>query len=389
MTAAIQSVSNATASTIPIVLRSSPVPVGTAGVVPSTVVTLGAASSTAVANNPQALFDALLQEAFASQSTSGFATTGSATTTSVADFAALLGFDTSATSSSILNAALTPTNTAASVAQAVTSSLTSGITSTGTTATGSSSINQSLIQLLADSLNSGTSTLDNATAASLLGASGILQGQATSDTQKALNGLLTIQPGLAATLLNLNNTSSSLLDLAGAQATTTTASADQSQLTPLTPVMNLATASLGAVSAVSPAIIASNVSATSSPAPVAVAVTSATSTTPVSTNSTATITSVARDLTSAATSTAATTAAAATGSSDTSVASNAVSNNFLQDYAAQALANIAGNPAYASIAGAMYMSAMIVQSQLASADSLPDTTRIAQPVYAVQPVNAV
>ena len=392
MTAAIQTVSNVfTANTVPIVARSSQVSVGTAGsvTVPSTLVTLGTASSSSVPGEAQTLFDALLQAAFGSQDTSGTSTdtqtTGNATGTSVADLAALLGLDTSVTSSDLLNASVGSQNIAAIVAQAVTSSVTSDVTSTSTNPTDTSSINQSLIQLLASTLNSGGSTLDNATAASLLSATGILPGQATSDTRQAAASLLTINPGVAATVLNLNNTSSGLSDLTGAQAVTMATTTDQSQLAPLTPVMNLATATLGE-SSVSDTAALSNVSTSSVAAVQAASTTVATATTPVATNS---ITSTTSDVTATTATVAATTAASANSASDTTTTTSAVSNNFLQDYAAQALANIAGNPAYADIAGILYMSAMIFHSQLPSADKLPETTRITQPVYAVQPVNAL
>ena len=394
MTAAIPAVTNTfTANTIPLVARNFQLPevVSDSISTPSAVVTLGMATTSSVTSNAQTLFNALLQAAFGSQSAAGSATAtqtaGNAAPTSVADLATLLGFDTSASSSNLLDAAAGSQNIAAVVSQAVTSSLPSGITATATNATDTSSITSSLIQVLADSLNSAASGLDNSTAASLLSASGIVQGQATSDIQQAVNGLLTSNPGLAATILNANSTSSSLLDLASAQTATVATSADQSQLTPLTPILSLATASLSASSIITTATTSSATVNAITPETV-VAATGATATN-ASTTDTISATATVNDVTAAEAAVAETTATSANNASDTTAATSAVANNFLQDYAAQALANIAGNPAYADIAGVLYMSAMILHSQLASADNLPDSSRITQPVYAVHAINSV
>lgn len=96
------------------------------------------------------------------------------------------------------------------------------------------------------------------------------------------------------------------------------------------------------------------------------------------------------NLLTADTSTTATTATtvAALQTSLTPITASAVSNNFLVDSVAQAMANIEGNPAYANMVAGLYMSAMILRSQQASA-TLPNTSYVVQPISAVPRINAV
>lgn len=64
-------------------------------------------------------------------------------------------------------------------------------------------------------------------------------------------------------------------------------------------------------------------------------------------------------------------------------------SNPLHDLPAQVLATIAGNPAYASAASAMYLGAAIFRTKPVSAETLPDPRRAVQEPYAVPRVSAI
>lgn len=66
-----------------------------------------------------------------------------------------------------------------------------------------------------------------------------------------------------------------------------------------------------------------------------------------------------------------------------------LASNLIQDNAAQALDNIASNPAYANIATSLYLNAAIFRSQHTSDAVLPNVTRGIQPVAPAHAVYAI
>jgi hypothetical protein len=75
--------------------------------------------------------------------------------------------------------------------------------------------------------------------------------------------------------------------------------------------------------------------------------------------------------------------------SGTPEVTSALADNFLLDSVAQARATIEGNPAYASAAAGLYMSARIFHSQQSTAAEPPSTADSVQPAAALPHVSAV
>jgi len=342
-------------------------------VTPSVILSLGATKSVPITYNAAGLFDVLLQAANNSQAASIAASsalvstnatasvsttaTGSVGASLLTDLATLLGISITATSSSTVN-----TSTAVQSQSATTDQVLLAIGDNSLSIGNSSSlaITEAMVRLMQIHLYSEVTGLS--TSIDTSGAAATLQNLKTSSIDSSISSLLSpnlVFP-LATTSVGNDSTVVTAVDLAATNALlsavdlTAPSTAAVSDLTKQSPV------SVNATSDTVPTVVAT---------PEATLPVAAVAVTPVAT--------------------AATTSAATVNVDSSTATAGAVSNNFFQDYVTQALANIEGNPAYASTVAGLYMSTLILHSQQASAIALPDTSRTILPIQAVSRVSAV
>ena len=228
--------------------------------------------------------------------------------------------------------------------------------------------NQDLARLLAAAPNSATTSTDaNAAAASVYDAAGMLLGLPSDGTATAQSNLLFYELGRAA-----------------AAGTAATAASGTDALLAL---KSLLLANVDLTAAAKAAVTSSSASAGTSAGTSGVVSTIAS--TPAATpavttaaDAIAATTAAAVSSTTADTANTATAFTATGNAGDTTGASGALTNNFVQDTAAQALANIEANPAYANAVSGLYMSVAIFRAQQALAAGLNAAGSI-QPISAV------
>ena len=392
---------------------------------PSAILTLGARASAPLTFNAAGLFESLSQLAADDRDAAPSAPASTAPADgrgaiSEADLAALLGLSTSATSSGALNSAVRQQTLPSTTGQALAALLSLG--------GGTVSSEQAVANLLAIGLNTAATGLDSATSdASVFSATGLLQAVPSGGTARSLDGLRTADLGLAALALGVNSSSGGLLDSAGSLSGTATDAAGQSLMTVLDRNVSLATvpidsrvnaaadATSGPTAAALDNLLLANLNvgvaerggvvaaggvataataatngagllavAPATPAAVAIAPAIAATPTAVAAAPAAGNAPVAVTATAAATTATATTAAPPAAA----VTANTAAGNVQLNPAAQALSNVAANPAYAIAASALYMSAMVFRAQQAS-PTVSTTFYASKPVMAVRAVRPI
>lgn len=358
--------------------------------VPGVIVTLGATSPLPLTYNAAGLFTSLLTSLSAPGSTT-IPVDAANTAGTVTDLAALLGLGATATSSGVPNASDGLQNLPATTSQALTGLLTSDLIPSSAGSADTLAINQALARQLAIDLNSSATGLGATTsAASTFSATGILQGLPPDLRVQALNSLLSTDLGLAAaaplgsigTAATTTNTGSVSTGITTAATTATPPNADIALAlnSLLLANANLTTTSTGAVSSgITGTTTNTGTVSSAIPAVAAAPAAAIPAGTIAATPATATVVAASN----------ATTTAAAGNASNTPEAASTLAGNFLLNSDAQAMANIAWNPAYANSVAELYVNMAISSSKQASAAALPNTTDIVQPVPAVPPVNAV
>lgn len=328
-----------------------------------------------------------LNSAATALNTATTATTGNSTT-SVADLAALLGLDATAISTGALNISANLQNLPTTTAQALMALLAPDVNPTSAGGAGTLTVNQALArQMLIDfysaaaGLNTTTTTTTTTPAATAPNATAILQVLPPNSTVQGINSLLSTDLGLAAaTLLNSTGTAATTTTAAGNTWTTTVATpattatptnADTALDTLLQGNAEPTTATTAAVGNAVPPAAATPVAAT----PTTIAATPATAA------------PIAAPVATAAGN--ATTTAVAVNPSATPVATTPLANEFLIDYAAQALASITKDPAYANTVAGLYMNVAILRAEQAAATAMPNITDVVAPVKEVPRVNPV
>lgn len=133
---------------------------------------------------------------------------------------------------------------------------------------------------------------------------------------------------------------------------------------------------------------AGNVAATPATATAIVAATD-TGLTPAGTTTVGPAAAAAADIRAGNATSVATSTAVTAKTNGTAADASALASNFIQDNAAQALDNIASNPAYANIATSLYLNSAIFRAQHLSDVVLPNITRGIQPVTAAHAVYRV
>jgi hypothetical protein len=243
-------------------------------------------------------------------------------------------------------------------------------------------------------LYSSATGLEATSAASVSSAADILQGLPSNSTVQSINNLLTTDLGLSA---------AALLDSTGTAATTTTIDSNGNSITTVAPTANptsanstpdvnsLLLANPTPTSATTQAVSSGTAVTTTNTSPVSNTIPLA-APTPTAATSAAIITAtpnIAAPETTAPAVSNVTLSSVAMNASSTLDVTSALSDNFLTDSVAQALANIGGNPTYASTVAGLYMSAVIFHTQQASADALASSAEDVQPVTAAQHASAV
>lgn len=363
MTTAIQAVSSAYIASIPPALRPIPQLAQRADallIVPSVILSLGATSPLPITYNAAGLFESLTQVAGISQDASGATTTPAATanavgtaiaaargdgaTTLVGDLAASINFSTPAAGFGFLNVSPTSLSLPAISAQALTALLAPDSNPASPGGAGTLTVNQTLARQMMIDLYSSDTGLNTASAASASGAMDILQGLPSNSTVQSIDSPPSADFRLSATAL-LDNT--------------------------------------GTARSAAPAVVAAQAAATPAETTTATPAAAARGTAPAAVgNATATA------VTASASGIPATATAVTASAGSASAAASALSNDFLMDSVARALANIERNPAYASTVAGLYMSAVVFHSQQASA-ALPNTADSVGPVTAVPNITAV
>jgi len=311
----------------------------------SAIVNLGATSPLSTTYNAAGAFESLLPVAV----TAGAATTTAGTATSVQTLAARSATDSTALSVDSQDAL---------------------------------TLDQILARQLLIDLYSSATGLGTAAAASAAALESILQELPANSTAQSINSLLSTNLGLPA---------AALLDSAGAAATITTAS-NGTWITTLAPTANPSSTDIALAVNSSPL---GNVDLTAaSTVLVASRATGATADTGTVGNATPPLVATLAAATPAASAAApsATVAPAnpvAPNAGGTAEISSTFANGFLLDSVAQAANTIERNPAYASAAAGLYLSAMIFHLQHAVPVAMTNTADSVQPVAAQPSVSAV
>ena len=288
--------------------------------VPSVILTFGATSAVPLTYSAAGLFEPLFQSASTSRG----------------------AFGSPAATANTAGNATTAQSLAASTTQALAAMLAPNVNSSSAGGADTLTVSQALDRQLLIDFYSTAAGLDAATAASVINATGILQGLPPASAVQAANSLLSNNLGPPATTL-----------LAGTETAATTAPTGR----------NVAIGS--AIRSVAAEPATANPAATIAATPATAAPAAA----PVVGNAATTGAGGAVSVAPAA---------------DTSLASN-----FVMDSVAQAAANIAGNPAYANTVAGLYINALIYRSQQEFGATPPSTSDSVQPVTVVSRVRSI